>query len=278
MKTSKPVCGKFSNGMAYAKVGNGSKKILFVPGGPGNAEPDPKSVKMIIKSLHPVLEHDYTLWVVARKQNMPQGYRVGNMAADYADLIESEFDGKIDLYVGESYGGMIGFYMAANHSDCFSSIAIVVAAYTISDFGKECDYDMARYTTEGKTWLASKTLQRVLWPKSRIPLLSQIAGYVFLKAFNSKLHPYFNSDVMIEAEAEKIFNCKEILSEIAVPVLLLTGDQDVYFPVELCRETASLIPDCHYITYKGAGHLEAALDKRVAQDILDFAGRNGTGI
>jgi integrase len=74
---------------------------------------------------------------------MPQGHTIEDMAADYADLIAAEFDGKVDLVVGLSTGGLIGQYLAANHPDRFDHIALVGAAHTVSEQGRRLDYDWA---------------------------------------------------------------------------------------------------------------------------------------
>ena len=83
-------------------------------------------------------------------------------------------------------------------------------------------------------------------------------------------HPYFASDVMVEAEAEVAFDAREVLPDISVPVLLVCGDEDLYFPKEVYEETARLIPDCTLRMYEGIGHVGAVRDKRFPQDVLDF--------
>jgi pimeloyl-ACP methyl ester carboxylesterase len=269
MKHPKLECGIFSNGMAYAKWGSGSKNLLYIPGGPGNNPPAGLMVKLELGPLKSFLEDDYTLWVIARKQNMPEGHSVADMAADYASLIKDEFNGKVNLVVGTSYGGMIGFYLAANHDNCFDHITILVAAYEVNTSGKQVDYDMAKYISVGNRWQAGVVLSSVLWPNSRFPRLMGLAGYL-LTLMGGKAHPYLNSDVMVEAEAEKDFNSKDVLPSIKVPVLLIGSDTDLYFPMEIMEETASLIPNCTFKIYKGRGHIGAATDKRIPQDIKSF--------
>jgi len=58
-----------------------------------------------------------------------------------------------------------------------------------------------------------------------------------------------------------------------VPVLLVCGDEDLYFPKEVYQETARLIPDCTLRMYEGAGHVGAIRDRRFPQDVLDFVGQ-----
>jgi hypothetical protein len=83
-------------------------------------------------------------------------------------------------------------------------------------------------------------------------------------------HPYFASDVMVEAEAEVACDAREVLPDIPVPVLLVCGDQDPGFSKEVYEETARLIPDCTLRMYEGIGHVGASRDKRFPQDVLDF--------
>ena len=83
-------------------------------------------------------------------------------------------------------------------------------------------------------------------------------------------HPYFASDMMVEAEAEVAFDAREVLPDISVPVLLVCGDEDMYIPKEVYEETARLIPDCTLRMYEGIGHVGAVRDKRFPQDVLDF--------
>ena len=64
---------------------------------------------------------------------MPKGHTIADMADDYAGLVANEFGGKVDLVVGVSYGGMIGFDLAARHPERFGHIAIAVAGYEVSE-------------------------------------------------------------------------------------------------------------------------------------------------
>ena len=45
------------------------------------------------------------------------------------------------------------------------------------------------------------------------------------------------------------------LTELTVPTLVIHGTADASMPIDLtARKTASLIPDCHFVTIDGAGH------------------------
>jgi pimeloyl-ACP methyl ester carboxylesterase len=265
----KPVTGIFTNGMAYVRWGSGLKTLLFIPGGPGNAAPSGMSMQMF-PLFRPLIEDGYTAWYVARRRDMPKGHTIADMADDYAGLVADEFGGTVDLVVGVSYGGMIGFDLAARHSERFDHIAIAVAGYEVSEQGKTLDFDFARLQSEGRNGAAGALMVRSMAPDLRVPGAARVLGTVMGRIMAGEAHPSFASDVMVEAEAEVRCDARDVLPAIPVPVLLVCGDQDLYFPKEVYEETARLIPDCTLRMYEGAGHTGAIRDKRLAQDILDF--------
>jgi pimeloyl-ACP methyl ester carboxylesterase/uncharacterized protein YndB with AHSA1/START domain len=270
----KPVTGIFPNGMAYLRWGTGPKTLLWIPGGPGNTVPSGMFLSsVLLRAARPLVEDGYTLWVVARKQNMPKGHAMADMAEDYAGLIADELGGKVDLVVGVSYGGVIGFYLAARHPDRFGHIAIVGAAYDANEEGKTLDYDFARLRSEGRNGEASALMLRQMAPGLRVPGVARVLGAVMARLMFGPTHPYFASDMMVEAEAEMAFDAREVLPDISVPVLLVCGDEDMYIPKELYEETARLIPDCTLRMYAGIGHVGAVRDTRFPQDVLDFVRR-----
>jgi pimeloyl-ACP methyl ester carboxylesterase len=267
----KPVTGIFANGMAYLRWGTGPKTLLWIPFGPSNALPSGMFLSNVLLPVaRPLVEDGYTLWMVARKQNMPKGHTMADMADDYAGLIADELGGKVDLVVGVSFGGMVGLYLAARHPDRFGHIAIAVAGYEVSEQGKTLDYDFAKLLSEGRNSEASALLISNMAPRLRVPAVARVLGAVMGRLMLGSTHPYFAGDVMVEAEAEVACDAREILPGISVPVLLVCGDEDLYFPKEVYEETARLIPDCTLRMYEGIGHDGAVLDGRFPRDVLDF--------
>jgi pimeloyl-ACP methyl ester carboxylesterase len=55
-----------------------------------------------------------------------------------------------------------------------------------------------------------------------------------------------------------------------VPVLLVNGDRDRYFPKDLVEQTAQLIPDCTLVWYPGKGHDDVCRNPRLGTVILDY--------
>ena len=258
--------------MAFAKWGRGPKKILLIPGGPGNEIPAGFGLKMMLRPFRPLLDGGYTLWMVTRQRNMPQGHTIEDMARDYSRLIEVEFDGTVDIVLGTSYGGLIAQYLAANHPDCFRHVVIAGAACCVSDAGKDIDYGFAEKMNQGQETEAGTIMVTGLLPKLRFRWLARSLGF-FAGRIGSGTHEDFRSDVLIEADAEVAFDSRELLPTITAPVLLIAGDRDVYFPGSLLEETARLIPDCTLKIYERRGHVGAMSDKRLPKDVFDCVGR-----
>ena len=271
----KPVTGIFPNGMAYVRWGSGPKTLLLIPGGPGNAVPSGVFLSFVLGPYRPLVEDGYTAWMVARKRDMPRGHTFADMADDYGQLIADEFGGKVDLVIGISTGGQIGFYLAARHPDRFAHIAIGVAGYADSDRAKEILLPYAKLAGEGRTGEAMASMFEVLYP-SLPRRMTRVLGEVMGRLALGKTHPSYANDVMVEAEAELACDARDVLPNIPVPVLLVCGDRDEGFSKEVYEETARLIPDCTVRMYEGLGHMGMANDKRFAQDVINFVGQRPT--
>jgi pimeloyl-ACP methyl ester carboxylesterase len=263
----------FSNGMAYLRWGTGPRTLLWIPHGPGSFVPTGGlPLRMGQSWFRPFVEQGYTAWWVTRKQSMPEGYSFADMADDYGQLVADEFDGKADLVIGMSTGGQIGFYLAARHPDRFGHIVILVAGYEDSERGKEVLLPYARLLSEGRAGEAMASMFNGMnpsWPRG----VGRVLGAVMGRLMYGETHPYFAGDVMVEAEAELACDAREVLPDIPVPVLLVCGDQDLYYSKEVYEETARLIPDCTLRMYEGVGHMGVVSDKRFPQDVLDFVRR-----
>ena len=109
---------------------------------------------------------------------MPAAHTSADMADDYAQLIAEEFGGRVDLVVAESFGGMIGQYLAARHPESFGHIAMVVTAAELSDWGKDVDSRMAEAVAAGDTGRAGTVFAEYLLPGRRTRWLRQLMGPV----------------------------------------------------------------------------------------------------
>lgn len=264
----KPEYGIFKNSIPYARFGEGDKILLLLFGGPGNEVPKGFLFNIMAKGLKPFVE-EYTIYVVTRKSGLHEGYTTKDMSNDYAEMIRDEFRGKVDLIIGISYGGIIAQHFAADHFELFNHIVIAMAAHKISEEGKQIDIKFAELLSKGNYKSAYATIADALIPPSFkrkfLKGILWLAGS-FARKPESKT---FSQDVLIEAKAEVEHESIDSLKKISVPVLILSGDKDFYFPPEYVKEMDNLINKSTLKFYENKGH-EIIGDPRFAKDILEF--------
>lgn len=264
--------GTFPNGMEYARWGDGSKHLLWIPGGPGSDVPHGLMKALSGSQFRDFVQDGYTVWLVTRRRNMPHGHTVSDMADDYARLIAEQFGGRVDVVVGLSYGGMIAQYLAADHPNCFGHIVFALAGHSITDWGRDVDSRWAQARAQGRDDEAAVVMAEYVFPEVGQRRQRQLAGRLLRLTVGAEQVPA--GDLLVEAEAERNFNAREKLPQISRPVLLIHAGEDLFFTPEIVAETVALIPDCTSIRYKGMGHMKAATSGRLARDIIDYVQRS----
>lgn len=275
MAGTKPRHGLFANGMAYTAWGSGPRTLLSIPGGPGNNPPDWRDVWPTRQAMRPLVQAGFSVWIVTRRQSMPAGYTVADMAGDYAALIRDEFGGRVEVVRGVSYGGMIAAYLAATHPERVGHVVIQCAAYRAADRFTEVDLRFATAVRDGRRADAARALAEYLVPADRyrwaIPLLALVARPMAVR----EGQPHLGQDTVVEAQADLAMDPRDILSQVRVPVLLVAGDRDACFPPALVEQTARLIPDSTLVWYRGHGHVRAMNARRLGRDVLGFLQARG---
>jgi pimeloyl-ACP methyl ester carboxylesterase len=202
---------------------------------------------------------------------MPSGHTVADMAADHARFIHEQLGGRVDVVLGVSYGGIIALYLAANHPEVVRHVVIVAAAATISERGKELDLRWARLRAEGRYAEAGAAMLEYVMPGPRFGGLRRLAGRAVGPVLAKIRTPA--ADLLVEGEAEFAYDARDVLGRITVPVLLVCGDADLFFPRAAVEETAAGIPDSSLVLYPGLGHARTAANRRVPRDVLDWLAR-----
>jgi len=261
----KPKSGIFKNSIPFIRFGKGQKIMLIFSGGPSNIF-SMLFLKSIMHTLEPFSE-EYAIYIVHRKSGLTQNYTTINMADDYAEMINNEFNGKVYVIIGISYGGLIAQHFAAKYSDLFNYILFAMTAHLITEEGKESDQQFAEQLSRRKYGTAITT---VLGLKSRgFKALLKKAWfwlYIYFKCIPNR--KTFSQDMLIEARAEMEHDALSSLSNIKVPVLILCNDNDPYFPADVVKEMGDLIPHSTVILYPNQGHV--ITDENYPNDILNF--------
>jgi len=249
--------------------------MIIFPGGPGNSVPSSSMIKNLYGEFEPFTE-EYSIYLVSRKKEQPKGYSTRDMSNDYAEIIRHDFNGHVDIIIGISFGGLIVQHFAADHPELFDHIVIATAAHRMSDIGQQVDYKFAELLSQGKTRNAYALIVDALSPAGTAGVtryFNKIIFWLMGGAFLGQIHDAYKNDVLVEAQAQLDHDAKDSLARIHVPVLIICGTADVYFPKEYIEEMASLVAKSSLKLYIGKGHLGALKDEAFAKDIFEFIGR-----
>ena len=271
MADIKPIYGTFKNSIPFARIGEGKKKMLFFTGGPGNSILTGFGFQMMVEGLKPFME-EYTIHTVSRKSGLPQGYTTKNMSNDYAELIQQEFGGHVEVAIGMSSGGMIAQHFAGNHGDLCDHLIFAMSTHKLTEEGKILDTRFAELLSQGKSRRAGALIVEALYPPGIMRWMMRAVMWMIGNSVLGTQSSTFKQDVLIEAKAEVSHDSIESLKRIKIPVLILLGGNDFYFPAKSAEEMAALIPSSTLKIYPRKGH-EIMDDKEFAQDIAEFIHR-----
>ena len=264
--------GRFGNGIEYASWGEGDRTLLFLPGGPGSSVPRGLTARMIGRSVAPYLDAGYRVLRLTRVRGMPPGHTMADMADAVAAALDEAGDGRADLVVGESFGGMLAQHLAANHADRVGSLVLVASGPSLSAWCTDVDRRLAQALRRGDRTEAATIFGEYLVPGPRWrPLRRSLAPLVVSVVLPE--HDTALTDALVEVEAERTCDTRPLLPRIEAPVLVLAGDRDRIFPFDEVLEAARLVPDCQVRRFPGRGHVGMASSPRVTGEVLAFAAR-----
>ena len=252
--------------MYYVSFGNGSRKLVVLPGlSDGLATVKGKS--WILSSPYRKYFQDYTVYMFSRKNEMPDGYTIENMADDQAFAMKELGISQASL-LGVSQGGMIAQYLAANHPEMITKLILAVTSPNANDTVK----------TVLSTWidLAQQDDHTALMVDTAEKLYSE----KFLQK-NRRLFPLIarftkpeNYDRFLKnANAIMTFDARNVLSRISCPTLIIAGSDDHTVGNSAASDLNTMIRDSELYVYDGLGHGVFEEAKDFYDRVLEFCSR-----
>ncbi|MBN1191071.1 MAG: alpha/beta hydrolase [Dehalococcoidales bacterium] len=262
MKESTIATGFSKNGLPYLRIGGGAGNLVIFEGLSFDHDPPVGMQKRMIASGYRDFSSQFTVYYLGRKPHLPQGYSIKDMADDYAAMVEAEMEPPVDI-MGLSTGGAIAQQFAVDHPGLVRKLVLASAGYKLSVTGAAAQRKMIDCVRQGKWRAGAAALGGVMASGMARPLsiaLLWLMGGMMFKSANGP------SDGLVELEAEDKFNFKERLPELKMPVLVIGGENDRFYPV---AETGDMIPSARVIIYPHAGHM-VAMKKQFNREILAF--------
>jgi 3-oxoadipate enol-lactonase len=182
-----------------------------------------------------------------------EGWSIDDLADDVAALIRSLGGGPVDLG-GLSMGGYIVLALLRSHRELVRSLLLMSTRAGVDPPEARAGRDQtaARALAGGTGALADGMLARLLPPGTSSEIRAAVR-----RMFDDTPRTTAAADAL--AMRDRADSTPD-LPTIAVPTLVLHGEDDRIIPVEEARAMAAAIPGSHFAAVTGAGHL-APLEK-----------------
>ena len=252
--------------MPCASFGHGSRIFIILPGlSDGLATVRGKAL-LLAKPYAPFFDR-FTVYMFSRKDEMPSGYSIRDMAADQAEALRQLGIEKASV-MGVSQGGMIAQYLAIDHPDLVERLVLAVTAPRVNEIIEGCVSRWIGFAEQGN----HKALM--------IDTAEKSYSEAYLRKYR-KIYPMIgaigkpkNYDrFLVNARAILGFNACEDLYRITCPTLIIGGNDDKTVGIEASYEMKERIAGSALYVYPGLGHAAYEEAKDFNQRVFDFLSR-----
>lgn len=233
--------------MDYVSFGYGSKHLILLPGLSDGLITVKGKALLLAKPYRRFFER-YTVYMFSRKQDMPEGYSIRDMAADQAAAMDALGIGKACV-MGVSQGGMIAQYLAVDFPQRVEKLVLAVSAA------------WANETVVGCVDAWSGMAKRKDHKQLMIDTAEKSYSERYLKKFR-KLYPVIGlvgkpksyQRFLINAAAILGFDAREEIGNISCPTLVIGGEEDKTVGVRAAWELDQRISQSQLYIYPNLGH------------------------
>ena len=245
--------------MYYVSFGHGSRDLIVLPG-LSDGLATVKGKALILKAPYKRFLNEYTVYMFSRKNDMPEGYTIRQMAEDQAAAMKELGIGRAAV-LGVSQGGMVAQYLAIDHPGSVEKLILAVTAPYANDIVKDAV----------GSWIGMAK------QKDHVRLMTDTAERMYSKAYLDKYRklfpvmaaftrPHIYERFFRNAYAIMDFDARDELSKICCPTLIIAGDDDNTVGNDAPYELNESIPGSKVYIYHGLGH-------GVFEDAKDFYDR-----
>ena len=233
--------------MYYVSFGTGDKRLVVLPG-LSDGLATVKGKALILSAPYRKFFSDYTVYMFSRKEIMPEGYSIKDMAADQAEAMKQL--GINRAYVlGVSQGGMIAQSLTIDFPQLVEGLILAVTAPYANKTAEAAVCGWMEMAAKGDhTALmvdtAEKMYTRKYMEKNRkiFPLIARLTKPKSYERF------FRNCEAILS------FDAREELGKISCPTYVIAGDDDNTVGNEAPYEFERAIKNSTLHIYKGIGH------------------------
>ena len=253
-------------GADYIRFGTGEKNLIMLPG-LGDGLRTTKGTALPMALYYRCLAKDYTVYMISRKQTLPEGTTTRDMARDLKEALVELGIEKASL-VGVSMGGMIAQHFAADYPEMVEKLVLVVTCARENPILLESldEWTACAHAGDHRA-LMDSNLRRIYsenyYRKNKwlVPITGALTK------------PKSYDRFLIMAEACRTHNAWDALPSITAPTLVMGGAQDNSLGGEASREIALRIPGAALKMYPQWGHGLYEEAKDFLPTVVEFLGK-----
>ena len=237
-----------SSEVEYVAFGRGKTPLVAVPGLSEGLRTVKGTGKMLWL-MYRGFSRTHRMYVIGRKNELEKGYTTRDMADDLAAVMD-----KLDIVpaqvMGLSQGGMIAQWLAINHPEKISRLAIVISLARQNDTIQQTIGNWIKMVIEERYEDFALDMQEKNYTDKYLKKIRPF--YWFLKRMG---HPQSKVRFLIQAESCITHDASAELSKIKCPTLIIGGGADkIVGGAEVQQEMAEAIEGSKLHIYPELGH------------------------
>ena len=233
--------------MYYVSFGTGQKNLIVLPG-LSDGLATVKGKALVLSLPYRKYFDEYTVYMFSRKNKMPGGYSIRDMARDQSSVLSMLGIEKTSV-LGVSQGGMISQYIAIDNPSLVEKLILAVTApyagpvavdsvSTWIEMAKKGDH-LSLMTDTAERMYSDEYLKK---NRRMFPLLARLTRPGGYERF------FRNAEAILE------FDAREDLCRIECPTLVIAGSDDKTVGNDAARELHDGIAGSELFIYEGLGH------------------------
>lgn len=231
--------------MSYFCFGEGKRNFVILPG---------LSIISVMLSADAIADayaafgRDYKVWVFDRRSDLPEEYKISDMAKDTAEIMKKL--GIEDACIfGTSQGGMIAQLIAERYPELVHCLLLGSTVSRIGEIGTESV--LGRWIAlaeEGKTHELNASFSEYVYSPETVLQFKEVFAAMEKSITGEDMKRF-----LILAKGTEYFNAYDGLAQITCPVLILGSEKDRVLDVENMKKTAEIL-GCDIYLYPDFSH------------------------
>ena len=249
--------------MDYVVFGSGTKPLVLIPGLNVRGV---RGAALALAFMYRIFVKEYRVYVFDRKEEIPEGYTVRDIAEDTAEAMKLLGLSDADVF-GVSQGGMIAQYLAIEHPELVHKLVLAV---TLARNNATVEKVIADWISMAESGDFDRFVSDMMLKMYSEAYIKKYKLMVPLVAKFSK--PKDFGRFIRLAKACLTCNTYDELDKIKCPVLVLGGKQDKIVTGEAFVELAEKL-QCECYMYENLGHAAYEEAKDFNKRVYEFLGK-----